>query len=286
MSIEDIARELYGLPPEEFTAARNARAKQAVADGERELAAAVRGLRRPTAAADVLNLVVRRDRATVEQVVELGVRLRAAQGTLGQRELRALDDERRALTRAVARQAVDRARGEGRTVSAAVTTAVEETLRSAMVDAEAGAALLTGLLVDTFSSTGLDPVDLSRVLAVGDAGRPPRPAVSSGAAPGPDPRVVAAARESAELSAAALVTAGENAESARRRAVEAARRRQDLGAELAELRRRVADLEQRLDVATEAEHDARRAQLAATRDEQKAAATADRDRRRLESLGS
>ena len=34
MGIEDVADELYGLAPEDFTAARNARAKVAKDDGE------------------------------------------------------------------------------------------------------------------------------------------------------------------------------------------------------------------------------------------------------------
>ena len=41
MGIEDVADELYGLAPEDFTAARNARAKAARTDGDRELTAAV-----------------------------------------------------------------------------------------------------------------------------------------------------------------------------------------------------------------------------------------------------
>ena len=69
----------------------------------------------------------------------------------------------------MAEQARSLARQDGRRVSNQAVADVEETLRSAMVDAAAGAALHTGLLTDTFSSTGLDPVDLSRVVALADA---------------------------------------------------------------------------------------------------------------------
>ena len=41
MGIDDVAHELYGLVPEEFTAARNAKVKEAKAAGDAELAAAV-----------------------------------------------------------------------------------------------------------------------------------------------------------------------------------------------------------------------------------------------------
>ncbi len=168
MGIEDVADELYGLPPEEFTAARNTRAKAAKDDGDRELAAAVTALRKPTAGAWLLNQLVRQHRGEVDAVLELGIRLRAAQGTLGAADLRALDEQRRQLTRAVARQAVAIAVSAGRKVSTQVAADVEETLRSAMVDPDAGAALATGLLTDTFSSNGLEPVDVARVVALGE----------------------------------------------------------------------------------------------------------------------
>ena len=166
MSIDDVAQELYALVPEEFTAARNARAKEAKAAGDAELAAQVQALRKPTAGAWLLNQLVRRQADEVQQVLDLGAQLRAAQGNLGAAEVRALDQQRRQLTRAVAQQARALGQDAGRRVTDQVTTDVEETLRSAMVDEAAGAALLTGLLTDTFSSTGLEPVDLSRVVAV------------------------------------------------------------------------------------------------------------------------
>ena len=173
MSIEDVARELYGLEPEEFTAARNARAKEAKAAGDPELAGRVQSLRKPTAGAWLLNQLVRRHGDEVQQVLDLGAQLRAAQGTLGADELRALDRQRRQLTRAVAEQARALGRDAGRRVTDQTTADVEETLRSAMVDAAAGAALSTGLLTDTFSATGLEPVDLSRVVALARARRRP-----------------------------------------------------------------------------------------------------------------
>ncbi|WP_377645312.1 hypothetical protein [Oryzobacter terrae] len=166
MDLEDIARELYALPPQEFTAARNARVATLRSRGARELAEDVRRLRRPSAGAWVLNLLAREHRDEVEPVVELGGRLREAMGVLGAAELRALDQQRRELTRAVAARAATHATAAGQGVNAQVRGAVEESLRAAMVDEPAGRALLTGLLTETFTSTGLDPVDLARVLAV------------------------------------------------------------------------------------------------------------------------
>ena len=83
MSIEDVARELYGLEPEEFTAARNARAKEAKEAGDRELASRVQSLRKPTAGAWLLNQLVRRHGDEVQQVLDLGAQLEGGPGHAG-----------------------------------------------------------------------------------------------------------------------------------------------------------------------------------------------------------
>ena len=222
MSIEEVARELYGLVPEEFTAARNARAKLAKADGDVELAGRVQSLRKPTAGAWLLNHFVRQHADEVQQVLDLGAQLRAAQGTLAADELRALDGQRRQLTRAVAEQARDLGRDAGRRVTDATTADVEETLRSAMVDAAAGVALSTGLLTDTFSSTGIEPVDLSRVVALAPPGAEPDGTASAGGVgtqdeARPDParqRLVAKAERAVAEAEVALREAHEEAEAA------------------------------------------------------------------------
>ena len=56
-------------PPEGFTAARNARAKEVQVGGDRDLAAAIRGLTKPTAAAGLANQLVRRDRAALDPLL-------------------------------------------------------------------------------------------------------------------------------------------------------------------------------------------------------------------------
>ena len=178
MTVEEVAAELYGLAPEDFTATRNARAKEAKEAGDAELAAAVQRLRKPTTAAWLLNLLVRRHGDEVEQVLALGAQLRAAQGTLSGDDLRALDRQRRQLTHAVSEQARALGRDAGRRVSEQAATEVEETLRAAMVDETAGAALSTGLLTDTFSSTGLDAVDLTGLVALPVGGGAAAPAAA------------------------------------------------------------------------------------------------------------
>jgi len=295
VGLEEVAAELYSLAPEEFTAARNARAKQAKDEGDDGLAAQLRRLRKPTVGAWLVNQLVRRNRAQVEQLFDLGAKLRAAQGTLGADALRALGEQRRRLTRAVAEQAADIGREEGRKVSAQVVTAVEETLRSAMVDPQAGSALATGLIVDTFSSTGLDPVDIAAVVAVPGAvaedsgsGAGATSATAAPARKAPekrrDEKAIAKTRQELEEAEQVLAQAEGEAESARQAAVEAARRTADLGAELTEARRRVKDLHKRLEAAEKAQDEARRSQVAATKAERSAVEAAQRLRRRLQAL--
>lgn len=291
MSIGDVAFELYGTAPEDFIAARNARVKELRQSGDRELAAEVQALRRPTAGAWILNQLARGRRGEVEQVLELGIRLRAAQGTMGAADLRALDSKRRRLTRAVAEQAAAVSRDAGRKVSGQVVAEVEETLRSAMVDPDAGAALAGGMLVDTFSSNGLEPVDLSSVVALG------RPAVhrvgtgattervSGGSATSEQlAATISAARHALAAAETSLEAAREAAVTARQRSVEAQRRLVELRTELDAAHRRVADLGVEVGAATELERSARRSQVTATRDELSATETAARARKRLDTV--
>ncbi|MBO0715666.1 MAG: hypothetical protein J2P59_12980, partial [Acidimicrobiales bacterium] len=78
MEVDAVADELYGLLPGEFTPARNARAADARRQGDREAAEAIMGLRRPTTGAWLANLVVRRYRQEVHELLELGEAMRRA----------------------------------------------------------------------------------------------------------------------------------------------------------------------------------------------------------------
>jgi len=80
--IDAAADELYGLPPREFTHARDARAKEVRGEGNREAADAIKELRKPTVAAWALNQLARRRPKDVERLVKAGKALRAAQEEL------------------------------------------------------------------------------------------------------------------------------------------------------------------------------------------------------------
>jgi len=75
----DPVDDLYSLPPGEFTAARDALAKQLKADGDKERAAEVKKLRRPTVGAWAVNTVARQQPELVDAVYDAGAALGEAQ---------------------------------------------------------------------------------------------------------------------------------------------------------------------------------------------------------------
>ncbi|PFG40616.1 hypothetical protein ATJ97_3148 [Georgenia soli] len=172
MSTQDllaVAVDLYGLLPGEFVESRDERAKQARADGEADLARDVKALRKPTAAAWLVNAMVRHMTEQIEQVLELGQAMREAQEDLDAAELRTLNRQRRQLVTAVVRQGRKVGAELGQKVNDVAAEQAAATLQAAMADENAEAALRTGLLLEPMTTTGLDPVDLTGVLAVPEA---------------------------------------------------------------------------------------------------------------------
>lgn len=144
--IEDAARELYGLAPSAFVAARDVLAAEARRRGDRDLARAVKALRRPTASAWLANLLVRERRAEVDQLLALGAALRDAQRQLDAGSLRDLARRRHQVVSALAAQAAALGEERDAAVSEAVRRELVTTLEAALTDPDAGAALLAGRL--------------------------------------------------------------------------------------------------------------------------------------------
>src|SRR3954451_2420473 len=154
----EIADQLYGLSLPEFTPARDGKAKELKGA---DLGKQVKALRKPSVAAWVVNLLVRRETEQVEQVLAVGAALREAQASMSGDELRALTRQRRQLTAAVTTQARRVAKDAGSRVTDAVADQVEATLTAAMVDERCGLAVRSGLLVAALASTGLDAADVT-----------------------------------------------------------------------------------------------------------------------------
>jgi DNA repair exonuclease SbcCD ATPase subunit len=305
VDLDEAADELYGLPPEEFTAARKERETAARRGGDRDLAREIGALGKPSTAAWVCNLLARRQPGEVDGLLELGGLLREAQEGLAGDQLRALDVQRRKLLAALVRQARGLAAEEGHRVSEAVATQVEETLRAALADPDAGEALRAGRLTSALSYSGLGTgarPDL-RVVPPRPAPAPPRRAGASRDAGGQRraeqdraeerrraederrQRELADARRAAQEAAEAAEEAGSAAREEEQRATELARAQDErqqrldaLAAELDRLRAEVTRGESDLDRAQ------RRAHSAAGRATE-AAAARDRAAARLAELG-
>jgi hypothetical protein len=149
---------LYGLPLDEFVPQRDAVAKKLRADGERDAAAVVKALRKPTAGAWALNQAVRRRSAETQALLGAGERLRAAHAGLlsgGDRnELRAAMDEQRSLA-AVLSDCAEAIASETGKSGPALKERVRSTLHAAAVDDEVREQLSSGRLVREQEAVGL-----------------------------------------------------------------------------------------------------------------------------------
>ncbi|WP_275558114.1 hypothetical protein [Streptomyces sp. 5-6(2022)] len=144
--LDAIADELYALPPADFTATRDERAKDARTAGDRELAERIRRLRRPTKAAWASNLLVRRQPDEAEQVLRLGEALRQAHQDLDGGQLRKLATQQRQVIAALARQARELTAQAGQPIGEGAQREVEETLRAVLADPDAGQEWVRGRL--------------------------------------------------------------------------------------------------------------------------------------------
>ncbi|MCY7396726.1 MAG: hypothetical protein LH468_11375 [Nocardioides sp.] len=251
-----VADELYAGPLADFTPTRDARAR-ALKKDDPELSAAIRALRKPSLAAWVVNLLVRRETEQVDQVLQVGQALRGAQESMSGEELRALTRQRRQLTAAVTGRARSLAGEEGQRVTQAVADQVEATLTAAMLDAECGRAVRSGLLVTPLAATGVDQVDVAAALAAAQAlgfeapsrqaPELPRPGLRVVPDPEADEKALASARAALEQAETELEQATGSRDEAAGTLTELEARGMQIQARIDELRRSIADLENESD---------------------------------------
>ena len=291
ISVAEVADELYGLTPADFTAARDDRARQARAAGQRDEAAAIKKLARPTASAWLVNQLTRAAPEEIARLVAVGTALEEAQRRLAGERLRELSSERRQVINELLPHATEIARQAGQPASAATMGEVRATLEAALADAGARAAVQSGRLTKALAYAGLGEVDLSAAVALAadqrpaagtsraDAAAASRHSAAAvktqGAAAGKTHRAaeaLAAAAEAVAAAETAAYDAGRALETAEEQLAAVAEQRQFL-------RRRIQHLERELGQATDedaklardgrqAERDrdtARRALQAATR---------------------
>lgn len=138
MDLKLVADELYGLPPKDFTAARNAAAKQV---DDKDLAKAIADLRRPTVGAWAVNKLVR----DAPQGLEEALGLSTAQLTM-----RELGRKRKELMEALVYRTLELT---GPLADDAVTQ-VRNTLTAAMADPECAEQVRRGHLTKGLEYSG------------------------------------------------------------------------------------------------------------------------------------
>ncbi len=246
-SLEEEAEALYALSVEEFTGARDARVKDLRASGEKELAGAVKALRRPTVAAWAVNLLVRQREDLVRQVLAIGDSLREAQSGLEGDALRELSKQRRQVVAAVVTTARQLAHDEGVRLTDPVVEQVTATLQAALSDPDAAERVLAGCLTQPLSSTGV----ASLGIAPGSAPvKDTRAAVTDIRAKQVDPKERTKAERRVRQAEAVLQQAERSHEEAQEQHRSAQAEQLHLESRLDELRRQAAELE------TEAEQSA------------------------------
>ena len=160
---EEVVDELYGAPLDEFTARRDARAKE-LRKSDRAQADAIKKLRKPTVAADAVNQLARRSPDDVEALLAAGSALRQAQLGGGDRDAirSAARDEREAVERLVSDAASHGA-------SPAIQEEVRGTLHAAALEDETRERVRRGVLTQARQAVGLGG------FGTAPAPSPPRP---------------------------------------------------------------------------------------------------------------
>ena len=229
--LAEVAEELYAGDPDAFVARRDALAKEARARKDRALAAEIGRLRRPTVGAWYVNLAVRDGLTSLRELLRLGRELRAAQAELDFGRVVALGPRRADVERRVLADLGAHLGTLGLTASPAALEEVRSTLRAALTDPDAAAAVESGRLARPLEYGGVLPVAAAEPVA--------EPAPTP-----PEDDLDALERQAA---------AAEAALAASQAALEAVRTRRDRLL----ARRELAAAEQRLAAATEATADAR-----------------------------
>jgi len=168
-SLIDIARQVYAVPLAEFTATRNARAKE-LRDSDRELSTSVAALQKPSTAAWAVNALAREREEQISDLFAIGAAMRSAQQDLDSEALTRISKQRRASVSTLVTGARSLAADGGQKLSASVVSEIEQTLRAATVDEDAAVAVSSGRLIRSLEASGFEQVDLDGAVAAPDPG--------------------------------------------------------------------------------------------------------------------
>jgi hypothetical protein len=164
VDLDSIAGKLYGVSPDAFTSSRSAEVRAARSAGDRELAAALAQLRRPTVGAWLANQLARERKDELEALLDLGTSMRRAQQAGDGSELRLLTRQRRQMVAGLVSEARILARNRDQRLSENTTRELENTLEAAVATADAANALRSGRLNVGLTYSGFGSLDLDAPL--------------------------------------------------------------------------------------------------------------------------
>jgi len=240
--LDAVRAELYAGSPADFVARRDELAKQARGDGDRELATAIKALRRPTVGAWYLNVAAAAGLTSLRELLELGRQLRETQAAGDFAALRDLAARRGPLVSRVLRDLTAHLAQVGIAATSSGLDEVRTTLGAALADPAVDAQVRAGQVDRAHSYGGFGEVEMAAV-------PPPTPSGTSKTSKetpkAPPKKDAAAARE--QLAAARR----ELAAAERERATVESRSR-EAGSTLRAARKRVESLETELDRARDA----------------------------------
>ncbi|WP_026874550.1 hypothetical protein [Jiangella gansuensis] len=294
MNLDEAADQLYALLPEEFVEARNGLAKQAKGEGEAEVAARIKALRKPTLAAWLANQVARERSDEVAELAELGGEMRRAMSSMDGDRLRDLTGRRKELVDGLVKQGRKLARDAGQKPSVEMIESLTETLLAAIADPRAADELRAGHLAHPLQHVGFGAVadddEPAQVISLSEArvargqrletartGRRPARSAEESPQASDDEAAESAGEETADR------TAAEHELSEAENAVDAAEDRlDDLEAQLDEHRKRLEDAQATVERLTAELADARREVEEARDDVESSEDDVDRARRDAE----
>jgi hypothetical protein len=170
-----VVDELYLGSREDFLPTRTERVRQARAAGDRDLAARIGALRKPTVGAWLVNQVVRQHPDRLAALTELAERLRSVHQHGDGEQIRAAGRDRQALLRSLDGVVREVAAAAGLRLGADAVNQVTTTFQSALVDPAALQAVRSGRLAATVEQDA----DLLGLLPAMDAPAPVWPTRSS-----------------------------------------------------------------------------------------------------------
>ncbi len=166
MDLSTAVDELYGAAPSDFVAVRTRLVAEAKAADDAESAIELKGLRKPTVVAWLLNRVARDEPDVVAALLDLGERMRTAQAKGDGATLSAARPERREAIEGLVAAARRCAEESGTSFGAAAADGVGATAVAVLADPASGQALSSGRLLRPLSYAGFGEAELDDAVAL------------------------------------------------------------------------------------------------------------------------